>query len=233
MEDAASPSTSALDQQQQHNPRRHPQSPTHRPASTIVHLPIRRRSHDFLQQFVPYDNPAVFDVRPAQWHRRQESVFLFRYTDFRGWPAVQPAADEHIIKAYLRPLTRDDERDAACDPLLLDARWWCCWAQGFTHLEPELRWVLTLVFDLVGVVIAKQKAAAAAVTAAKGSVPVGGGGGGEDVGMGVDMEPDRAKLLFWEGRYYLHNLMGVVRDMKEAFGIDNLWVPRLPWFEED
>ncbi|KAI0835387.1 hypothetical protein F5Y06DRAFT_299532 [Hypoxylon sp. FL0890] len=218
MEDV--PSRSPLDP---HNDR-YPSPSTNLPVTNVVHVPIHRSRHDFLRQFVPYDDPVVFDVRPAQWHRHQKSVFLFRYTDFRGWPAVQPAANEEVIKAYLGPLAREDERSGACDKLLLEARWWSCWAQGFTYLEPELRWVLTLVFDLVGVIIAKQKAAAARVS---GTMRRG------DVDMGANMEPDDMTLLFWEGRYYLHNLMGVIMDMKEQFGIDNLKLPRLLWFDEN
>ncbi|OTA97613.1 hypothetical protein M434DRAFT_26647 [Hypoxylon sp. CO27-5] len=215
---ADAPSPSPLDQPIHH----HPCPPTP-PATNIVHLPIRRRCNEFLQQFVPYDNPAVFNVRPMHWHHLHQGIFLFQYTDFRGWPAVQPAANEHIIKAYLWPLTRDEERTDSCDKVLLEARWWCCWAQGFTHLEPELRWVLTLVFDLVGVVIAKQKAAAATLPATRG----------QDVDMSAGTESDSVKSLFWEGRYYLHNLISVVKDMKEAFGINNLMIPRLPWFDEN
>ncbi|KAI1140834.1 hypothetical protein F5Y05DRAFT_288697 [Hypoxylon sp. FL0543] len=217
MEDAPSPSP--LDQRNAY----HHRLPTTAPATNIVRVPIHRNCNDFIQQFVPYDNPAVFDVRPAQWHPRHKGVFLFQYTDFRGWPAVQPAANEDVIKAYLSPLTREDEMSGVCDKLLLEARWWCCWAQGFTYLEPELRWILTLVFDLVNVVIEKQKAAAAMMP-----VPMVG----EDVDMSADIESDPMKLLFWEGRHCLHNLMSVIRDMKEEFGVDALKLPRLPWFNE-
>ncbi|KAL7621104.1 hypothetical protein AAE478_008417 [Parahypoxylon ruwenzoriense] len=135
-------------------------APTPIPSPTIVQLPIRRRNwEDSFLQFIPYDNPAVFDVRPWQWHPKLSNIFLFRYTDFNGRPAVQPAADERHIRAYFEPLVSEEER-AGCDRLLLEARWWCCYVQGFTHLEPELRWVLTLIFDLVGVVIEKQRMAA-------------------------------------------------------------------------
>ncbi|KAI1206739.1 uncharacterized protein F4807DRAFT_221946 [Annulohypoxylon truncatum] len=186
--------------------------------SNIVRVPIRALSNAFLQQFVPYDNPAVFDVRPTHWHRRHEGIFLFRYTDFRGWPAVQPAANEWRIRNYFQPLVNEEERCSAVDGLLLDARSWCCWAQGFTHLEPELRWVLTLIFDLVNVIVAKQRASVM-------RTPVTPGGGGF---MEAD---DRPEKLFWEGRYYLHNLIAVVREMKETFGITNLTIPRLPWLD--
>ncbi|KAI1479781.1 hypothetical protein F4774DRAFT_409613 [Daldinia eschscholtzii] len=94
------------------------------PASRIVHLPIQRsrdgNRDDFLQ-FIPYDNPAVFDVRPAQWHRIRRGVFLFRYTDYRGWPAVQPVADERRIRAYFKPLDVI-EGDGFCDRALIEAR---------------------------------------------------------------------------------------------------------------
>ncbi|KAI2466761.1 hypothetical protein F4781DRAFT_338611 [Annulohypoxylon bovei var. microspora] len=190
--------------------------PDHTCLPNIVQVPIRVCASAFLQQFVPYENPAVFDVRPAQWHRWHQGVFFFRYTDFRGWPAVQPSAIERRIRNYFRPLVEEEERFGAVDGLLLDARSWCCWVQGFTYLEPELRWVLTLIFDLVNVVIAKQKAVAM-------RMPVTSGG---DVDMEAGDDPGK---LFWEGRYYLHNLIAVVRDMKEAFGVPNLTIPRLPW----
>ncbi|KAI1104001.1 hypothetical protein F4804DRAFT_207898 [Jackrogersella minutella] len=199
-----------------------PPSPPPSP-SNIVQIPICRPrvlGSAFLQQFVPYDNPAVFDVRPTQWHHRQQGIFFFRYTDYRGWPGVQPAADERRIRSYFQPLDDDDERSGGVDNLLLEARCWCCWAQGFTYLEPELRWVLTLIFDLVAIVIAKQRAVAARKPILRG----------EDVDM--DMDADSVQL-FWEGRYYLHNLMGVARDMKDTFGIENFTIPRLPWVTEN
>ncbi|KAI2780275.1 hypothetical protein F4815DRAFT_470718 [Daldinia loculata] len=185
------------------------------PAGRIVHLPIRRRCDgsrsDFLQ-FIPYDNPAVFDVQPAQWHHVRRGVFLFRYTDYRGWPAVQPAADERRIKAYFKPLDAI-EGAGGCDRVLIEARWWCCWAQGITSLEPELRWVLTLIFDLIGFLIEKQWNATrnSIIKGARDSV---------------------LKQLFWEGRSYLHSLMAIVKDMKEGFGIENLTVPQLPGIME-
>ncbi|KAI0119528.1 hypothetical protein F4814DRAFT_458756 [Daldinia grandis] len=181
------------------------------PADRIVHLPIRRRRDgsrsDFLQ-FIPYDNPAVFDVQPAQWHHVSRGVYLFKYTDYRGWPAVQPVADEHRIKAYFKPLDII-EANRGCDRVLIEARWWCCWAQGITYLEPELRWVLTLIFDLIGFLIKQQWDATrnSMIKGARDSV---------------------LKQLFWEGRSYLHSLMAVVNDMKEGFGIENLTVPQLP-----
>ncbi|KAI0850021.1 hypothetical protein F5Y00DRAFT_268787 [Daldinia vernicosa] len=145
------------------------------PTGKIVHLPIRRSRDgsrsDFLQ-FIPYDNPAVFNVQPAQWHRVRRGVFLFRYTDYRGWPA------------------------------------WCCWAQGITYLEPEIRWVLTLIFDLIGFLIEKQW------NAARNSITKGA-------------RDSVLKQLFWEGRSYLHSLMAIVKDMKEGFGVENLTVPQL------
>ncbi|KAK6952050.1 hypothetical protein Daesc_006578 [Daldinia eschscholtzii] len=181
------------------------------PASRIVHLPIQRsrdgRRDDFLQ-FIPYDNPAVFDVRPAQWHRIRRGVFLFRYTDYRGWPAVQPVADERRIRAYFKPLDVI-EGDGFCDRALIEARWWCCWAQGITYVEPELRWVLTLIFDLIGFLIEKQR------NATKNSIIQGAGG--------LTLE-----RMFWEGRVYLHSLIAIVNDMKEGFGIENLVIPQLP-----
>ncbi|KAI0883713.1 uncharacterized protein GGS22DRAFT_165887 [Annulohypoxylon maeteangense] len=184
----------------------------------FVHVPIRAIHDAFLQHFVPYDNPAVFEVRPIHWHRKHEGIFLFRYTDFRGWPAVQPAATERRIRNYFRPLVYEEQRCGAVDTLLLDARAWSCWAQGFTHLEPELRWVLTLIFDLIGIIIAKQMATGT-------RIPVTPGGN-------VDMEADdQSGKLFWEGRYYLHNLMAVVKEMKTTFGVPNLTIPRLPWLD--
>ncbi|KAI0007396.1 hypothetical protein F4779DRAFT_592259 [Xylariaceae sp. FL0662B] len=57
----------------------------------IVRLPIR--SIPDVSQFIPYDNPAVFDVQPCGWHPKLHDVFLFRYTDINGLPALQPAAD--------------------------------------------------------------------------------------------------------------------------------------------
>ncbi|KAI1454317.1 hypothetical protein F4805DRAFT_460881 [Annulohypoxylon moriforme] len=188
------------------------------PPPRLIHIPIRALNDAFLQHFVPYDNPAVFDVRPMYWHSRHEGIFLFRYTDFCGWPAVQPAAIERRIRNYFRPLTNEEESCGAVDGLLLDARAWSCWAQGFTHLEPELRWVLTLIFDLVGVIIAKQRATATRTP----TIP------GGNVDMDADDQPEK---LFWEGRYYLHNLIAVVREMKETFGIPNLTIPRLPWLD--
>ncbi|KAI1466526.1 uncharacterized protein F4812DRAFT_460797 [Daldinia caldariorum] len=181
------------------------------PAGGIVYLPIRRSRNgsrtDFLE-FIPYDNPAVLDVRPAQWHRIRRGVFLFRYTDYRGWPAIQPVADERCIKAYFKPLDVI-EGDGNCDRALIEARWWCCWAQGITYLEPELRWVLTLIFDLIGFFIEKQR------NATRYSIIHGV----------TDLALER---LFWEGRSYLHSLIAIVNDMKEGFGIENLVTPQLP-----
>ncbi|KAI1803892.1 hypothetical protein F4811DRAFT_571634 [Daldinia bambusicola] len=181
------------------------------PADRTVYLPIRRSRNgsrtDFLQ-FIPYDNPAVFDVQPAQWHRIRRGVFLFRYTDYRGWPAIQPVADERRIKAYFKPLDVI-EGDGCCDRALIEARWWCCWAQGTTYLEPELRWVLTLIFDLIGFFIEKQR------NATRYSII----SGARDIAL---------ERLFWEGRSYLHSLIAIVNDMKEGFGIENLATPQLP-----
>ncbi|KAI1392381.1 uncharacterized protein F4822DRAFT_425590 [Hypoxylon trugodes] len=201
-------------------------SPTTTPPSvkpngtTVVHVPICRREESFynFSDFVPRDNPVVFSVEPTQWHRIHQGVYLFRYTDFRGWPAVQPAASEWRIKTYFQPLTNDEGGmlpnsggRAKVDWLLLEARWWCCWAQGFTHLEPELRWVLTLIFDLVGVLIAQQKAATSAIA-------------------GSEEEWMRIGKMQMQGRYYLAGLVTVVKEMKETFGIENLYIPHFPWF---
>ncbi|KAI0897418.1 hypothetical protein F4806DRAFT_507892 [Annulohypoxylon nitens] len=164
----------------------------------IVNVPVRALRNMFIQQ--------------------HEGIFLFRYTDFRGWPAVQPAAHERQIRHYFQPLVDEEERCGGVDGLLLDARSWCCWAQGFTYLEPELRWILTLIYDLISVVIAKQKAIAMGVSLAAES------------GIRTDANDDPDKL-FWEGRYYLHNLMEVVREMRQTFGIANLTIPRLPWLD--
>lgn len=103
-----------------------------------------------------------------------------------------PTADERRIREYFARLGDGDEgqegrgkrkaegrggrEGEGVDPLLLEARTWCCWAQGFSYLEPEIRWVLTLVYDLVGVLIAKQKRAA--VNSRRARVPVGDYRGG-------------------------------------------------------
>lgn len=91
-----------------------------------------------LQRAVPSWTPDA--VRPLGWHRKMQGVYLFGYTDVLGRPAVQPAAREHVIREYFRV---DDEgaqeRDGGgvlgigggggksdCDPMLLEARRWCC-----------------------------------------------------------------------------------------------------------
>ncbi|KAI8966073.1 hypothetical protein F5Y11DRAFT_211309 [Daldinia sp. FL1419] len=185
------------------------------PPRKIVHLPIQRCREgsrtDFLQ-FIPYDNPAVFDVQPVQWHRVRRGVFLFRYTDYKGWPAIQPVASERRIKTYFKPLDAI-EGDGGCDRALIEARWWCCYAQGITYLEPELRWALTLIFDLIGFFIESQRNAAKALI--KGEVG------------SLDLEE-----LLWAGRSYLHSMIAIMNDMKEGFGIDNLAIPQLPWIME-
>ncbi|KAI2617176.1 hypothetical protein GGR54DRAFT_641279 [Hypoxylon sp. NC1633] len=202
------------------------EDPNQRQSMGIVQVPVRQDQlvpGNSALQFVPYDNPAVWSVQPLRWHRRHAGLFMFRYTDFRGWPAVMPAADEARIREYFAPLDREIsmgdgkmDTDGAMhgNGLLVQARLWACWAQGFTVLEPELRWALTLVFDLACVLIEKQRAAAL--------LPLGmtGGSGGD---------PAR---LFWEGRYYLHDLMVVVRRLSDAFHVEGLSVPRFDWFEE-
>ncbi|RYP32771.1 hypothetical protein DL767_005019 [Monosporascus sp. MG133] len=104
--------------------------------------------------FIPYDNPAVVDI---DWGTspRFTGIALFRYTDVFGRAAVQPSGEWDRLRRYLRPLDKDESR---CDPLLRQVRVWCCWAQGFQFLEFELRWVLTLVYDFVNVMIARQRA---------------------------------------------------------------------------
>lgn len=105
-----------------------PSSPTSPPTPNVVRLPIHRQRDgtepDGFMHFVPYENPAVFDVQPSQWHRTLQGIFLFRYTDYRGWPAVQPTGDWGRIEAYFQSLA--DEGDESCDKLLLEIRLWCC-----------------------------------------------------------------------------------------------------------
>lgn len=115
--------------------------PPRRPTpGTIVQVPIKRnRKRSHIQEFIPYDNPAVMDVQPLQWHRKMQGIYMFRYTDFQGWPAVQPTGKEKRIRAYFEPLLEHDSEERYCDEVMLEARWWCCWVQGFTNLEPELR----------------------------------------------------------------------------------------------
>lgn len=174
-------------------------------------------------------------VRPLGWHRKLQGVYLFRYKDFLGRPAVQPAAREPQIREYFGRSEeregRDQEKERrGCDAVLLEARRWCCWAQGFHLPEPEMRWVLTLVFDLANVLIARQEAAARET----GWRARGGGGGYlcrnasdcETGAAGADMSPAE---LFWLGRYYLFNLMNTVADMRDEFGIENLSIPNFAW----
>ncbi|KAI5925752.1 hypothetical protein F4810DRAFT_30685 [Camillea tinctor] len=196
----------------------------------IVRVPIRDRKS--VLSFIPYSDPALFDVRPLGFHPKFPELFMFRYTDWAGRPAVQPTSDRAAIRYYLAPLdghafpfsygpaaaTRTDGvnnenrgnrhgrrgRGRKTDSLLRHARWWSCWAQGFQYLEPELRWLLTLVFDLTNVMTARQRIA---------------GYGAEDP-------------VFWRARHFLHDLLGVAEDLAELYGIPNLDVPKLDWFAE-
>ncbi|KAI1379784.1 hypothetical protein F4677DRAFT_407650 [Hypoxylon crocopeplum] len=54
--------------------------------------------------------------------------------------------------------------------------------------------------------------------------------GGACDGASRDVKGEGEAQLFWEGRYYLHSLLSVVRDLRDVFGIPNLTVPQLPWF---
>lgn len=80
--------------------------------------------------------------------------------------------------------------------------------------------MLTLIFDLVGLVIAEQKAAARMM----GREESGSGVNGAD----AEAVPDISRLI-WAGRYYLYNLMAIVKSMKEEFGIPNLVIPAFTW----
>ncbi|KAI1494577.1 hypothetical protein F5X96DRAFT_526900 [Biscogniauxia mediterranea] len=198
-------------------------------AGVMVDVPICDRTS--VLDFIPYDDPSTFDVRPLDFHAKYPELFMFRYTDFAGQPAVQPTSAQGTIQAYFAPLDSDSLLPAACpsspsscansnkaattaregrkeeervDSLLLHARWWSCWAQGFQHLEPELRWLLTLVFDFANVMAARQAL---------------GGYGAESP-------------VFWRARHVLHDLLGVAEDLAELYGIPNIEVPRLDWFAE-
>ncbi|KAI0602740.1 hypothetical protein F4775DRAFT_600706 [Biscogniauxia sp. FL1348] len=96
------------------------------------------------------------------------------------------------------------EEMAAADSLLRTAREWCCWAQGFQMLEPEVRWLLTLVFDFANLMVARQTLGA----------------------YGAESP------LFWRARYVLHGLICAAEDLAELYDIPNLDVPRLDWFAE-
>ncbi|RYO77644.1 hypothetical protein DL762_009124 [Monosporascus cannonballus] len=122
-------------------------------AADVVRVPMYRPENAL--SFIPYDNPVVIDI---DWDESPKftGIALFRYTDVFGRAAVQPSGEWGRLRHYLRPLDRDEE--GCCDPVLRRARVWCCWAQGFEFLEFELRWVLTLVYDFVNVMIARQKA---------------------------------------------------------------------------
>ncbi|KAI1779280.1 hypothetical protein F4818DRAFT_403950 [Hypoxylon cercidicola] len=225
----------------------------HPPAGSIVRLPIRQRqrhqqsrgasSGDEDDDLSEWLSAAAAAVRPLAWHRKLQGVYLFRYTDFLGRPAVQPAAREPHIRAYFGPAEEEEEEEddqdrdregeaggRSCDAVLLEARRWCCWAQGFHLPEREMRWVLTLVFDLVNVLIARQKAAVKEVGWRTGGYPYCGNGGdagyGIGAGAGADMGPAE---LFWLGRYYLFHLINIVADMKDEFGIENLSIPAFAW----
>ncbi|KAI1641458.1 hypothetical protein F4809DRAFT_12067 [Biscogniauxia mediterranea] len=184
-----------------------------------VDVPIRDRSS--VLDFIPYDDPSTFDVRPLDFHSKYPELFMFRYTDFAGQPAVQPTSARGTIQNYFAPLdslppcpspscANNDNNKAAAregergDSLLRHARWWSCWAQGFQYLEPELRWLLTLVFDFANVMAARQAL---------------GGYGAESP-------------VFWRARHILHDLLGVAEDLAELYGIPNIEVPRLDWFAE-
>ncbi|KAI1500670.1 hypothetical protein F5X99DRAFT_232570 [Biscogniauxia marginata] len=184
---------------------------------STVSIPIRDRKS--VLEFIPYDELSVlFSVLPLDFHAKFPEVFMFRYTDFRGEPAVQPTSNKTGIQRYFAALdttattgqgkieNRNNKSrvgsESRCDSLLRHARWWCCWAQGFEYLEPELRWVLTLVFDFANVMIARQAL---------------GGYGAENP-------------VFWRARYYLHDLLGVVEDLAELYEIPNIVVPSLEWF---
>ncbi|RYP45139.1 hypothetical protein DL768_008497 [Monosporascus sp. mg162] len=118
----------------------------------VVRVPMYRPEGAL--SFIPYDNPAIVDI---DWDTspRFTGIVLFRYTDVFGRAAVQPSGEWDPLCRYLRPLDKDESR---CDPLLRRVRVWCCWAQGFRFLEFELRWVLTLVYDFVNIMIARQRA---------------------------------------------------------------------------
>ncbi|KAI1766273.1 hypothetical protein GGR53DRAFT_464509 [Hypoxylon sp. FL1150] len=220
-----------------------PTSPPHRlpPAGSIVRVPVAVRRDvrtRTLGEAIPSWTASA--VRPLGWHRRAQGVYLFAYTDVLGRPAVQPAAREPAIREYFG---EEDERSqkgqgggrggGGCDPVLLEARRWCCWAQGFSLPEPEMRWALTLVFDLVNVLIARQRAAAKETGRWCGG---GGGhcygtasGGGVHYGVGAIGADGNPGEPFWLGRYYLFKLLNVVADMRDEFGIDNMTIPVFPW----
>ncbi|KAI1076995.1 hypothetical protein F5B20DRAFT_593610 [Whalleya microplaca] len=153
---------------------------------SLVRIPIH--SFQSVAEFIPYEKPAVFNVRPCDWHPKLHSIFLFQYTDINS---------KHL-ELYFEPLAREE---GSCDALLRTIRVWCCWAQGFDQLEPELRWLLTLIFDLVNVMISKQK--------------IWGYG--------------KESALFWESRIQLQQLMAVAKDLKEMFRIPNFDIPQVEW----
>ncbi|KAI0172525.1 hypothetical protein GGR52DRAFT_411036 [Hypoxylon sp. FL1284] len=207
----------------------------------VVRLPILRWAPSPSQLQTPSSRSqprsAALAVQPLGWHRKLEGVYLFRYIDFLGHPAAQPAGRGPQIRTYFGPDDdvenrgggKEEERTSAkggmqrrtggaCDAVLLEARRWCCWAQGFDLPEPEMRWALTLVFDLVNVLIGLQRRAAAWKA-------VGGGYPGRNK-KGADMNSEE---LFWLGRYYLFNLMGIVTDIRDELGIAELCIPAFAW----
>ncbi|RYP77849.1 hypothetical protein DL771_000946 [Monosporascus sp. 5C6A] len=117
----------------------------------VVRVPMYRPEGAL--SFIPYGNSAVVDI---DWDAspRFTGIALSRYGDTFGRAAVQFSGGWDRLRRYLRPL---DEDESCRDPLLRRARVWCCWAQGFVFLEPELRWVLALVCDFVNVMIARQR----------------------------------------------------------------------------
>ncbi|KAI5867603.1 hypothetical protein GGS23DRAFT_592906 [Durotheca rogersii] len=199
----------------------HTPPPAPQSAPTIIKVPIRRREKKMVLSFIPYDNPAVLSVVPWRWHRNLGGIFWFRYTDFRGWPALQPTANIPRIREYFGALDDNDER-AGCDPLLLEARRWCCSVQGFCVLEPELRWLMTLIFDLVNFAVERQRTAR---NLAQHSCR----DDGKSTGNSPEEDLDPEKVL-WEGRYYLYFLIMAAKVLKREFKVEGLTIPSLPWF---
>ncbi|KAH9889250.1 hypothetical protein F4778DRAFT_785799 [Xylariomycetidae sp. FL2044] len=182
-------------------------------AAKMVKVPIKTR-HCAALESIPYGDPVLYEVHLEGAHRKFENMFLFSYTDFEGQRAVQPTGSVRRLHAYFAPLSRSPEEAAGrCDSLMITARLWSCWAQGFSMLEHEIRWVLTVVFDLANTTIARQRAC-------HKCLPIGA----------ADRAAGGESVVFWEARYALHDLVRLVEALKEEFGVTDLTIPTFEWF---